>query len=46
VAELFRTVAHRTQQAFDYEAGRSLDEMPPLSVFHEAEFEEVVGIKD
>ncbi len=45
VAELFRSVAYRTQKAFDYEAGRSLDEPPPLSVFREAEFAEVVGIK-
>lgn len=45
VAELFRSVAYRTQKAFDYEAGRSLDEPPPLSVFREAEFAEAVGIK-
>ena len=44
VMELFRTVAHRTQQSFDYEAGRSLDEEPPMSVFREEEFTEVVGI--
>ena len=44
VMELFRTVAHRTQQSFDYEAGRSLDEEPPMSVFREEEFSEVVGI--
>lgn len=45
VMELFRTIAHRTQRAFDYEAGRSADEMPPLSQFREKEFSEVVGIK-
>jgi len=45
LAELFRTVAYRTQKAFDYQAGRSLEEAPPLSVFREAEFAEVVGIK-
>jgi formate dehydrogenase subunit beta len=45
VMELFRTIAHRTQQAFDYEAGRSLDEKPPLSEFREDEFKEVVGIE-
>ncbi|MGD9732489.1 MAG: 4Fe-4S dicluster domain-containing protein [Desulfamplus sp.] len=45
VMELFRTVAHRTQKAFDYEAGRSFDEAPPLSEFREKEFPEVVGIK-
>ena len=44
VMELFRTIAHNTQQAFDYLAGRSLDERPPLSEFREEEFEEVVGI--
>ena len=44
VMELFRTIAQGTQQAFDYEAGRSLDEDPPLSVFREEEFSEVVGI--
>ena len=44
VMELFRTVAQGTQQAFDYEAGRSLEEDPPLSVFREDEFAEVVGM--
>ncbi|MBW1777635.1 MAG: 4Fe-4S dicluster domain-containing protein [Deltaproteobacteria bacterium] len=44
VMEVFRTMAHRTQQAFEYEAGKSLEEKPPLSDFREAEFEEVVGI--
>ena len=43
--ELFRTVAHQTQAAFQYQAGRSLDENPPLSVFKENEYQEVVGIK-
>jgi formate dehydrogenase subunit beta len=43
VMEVFRTVARHTQQAFDYEAGRDL-EAPPLSVFKESEFPEVVGI--
>ena len=45
VMELFRTVAHRTQEAFDYMAGRSYDEKPPLSEFREDEFKEVVGIE-
>jgi formate dehydrogenase (coenzyme F420) beta subunit len=45
VMELFRAVASRTQEAFAYEPGRSLEENPPLSVFREDEFEEVVGIK-
>lgn len=44
VMEIFRTVAHRTQKAFDYEAGRDVKEEPPLSVFKEEEFGEVVGI--
>jgi len=44
VMELFRTIAQGTQQAFDYEAGRSLEEEPPLAVFREDEFPEVVGI--
>jgi formate dehydrogenase subunit beta len=42
--ELFRTVAQNTQKSFDYQAGRSLEEDPPLSVFREDEFAEVVGI--
>jgi formate dehydrogenase subunit beta len=42
--ELFRTIAHRTQKAFDYKAGRSLDEKPPMSDFRESEFEDIVGI--
>ena len=44
VMELFRSVASRTQQAFDYEAGRSVDDTPPLSIFKEEEFSEVVGL--
>jgi formate dehydrogenase subunit beta len=44
VMELFRLVALGTQQAFDYEAGRNLEEAPPMSVFREDEFAEVVGI--
>jgi formate dehydrogenase subunit beta len=43
VMEIFRTVAHQTQKAFDYEAGRSLDDEPPLSIFREDEFQEVVA---
>lgn len=43
VMELFRTVAARTQQSFDYVPGRSLDEAPPLSVFKEDEFQETVS---
>ena len=44
VMEIFRTIAQRTQEAFDYQAGKSIDEEPPLSVFREEEFAEVVGI--
>ncbi|AMK10930.1 Coenzyme F420 hydrogenase/dehydrogenase, beta subunit C-terminal domain [Pseudodesulfovibrio indicus] len=43
VMELFRTVASRTQQSFDYVPGRSLDEAPPLSVFKEDEFQDAVS---
>jgi formate dehydrogenase subunit beta len=46
VMELFRTVALGTQQAFEYEAGRSLEQEPPLSTFREDEFPEVVGISN
>ncbi len=42
--ELFRSVAHRTQAAFGYLAGRRIDEKPPLFEFRENEFPEVVGI--
>jgi formate dehydrogenase subunit beta len=42
--ELFRTMAARTQAAFDYHPGLDLAQRPPLSEFKEAEFEEVVGI--
>jgi formate dehydrogenase subunit beta len=42
--EVFRTVAQHSQQAFGYEAGRDPEEAPPLSVFKESEFPEVVGI--
>ena len=44
LAELFGAVAHGTQKAFDYLAGRSVDEPPPLSEFRENEFQEIVGI--
>jgi formate dehydrogenase subunit beta len=44
VMELFRTVARGTQQAFEYEAGKHIEQEPPLTVFHEDEFPEVVGI--
>ena len=44
VMELFRAIAWQTQKAFEYEAGKNLDEKPPLSEFREDEFDEVVGI--
>ncbi len=43
LSELFHAVARRTQAAFNYEPGRSLDEPPPLSQFREGEFTEVTG---
>jgi formate dehydrogenase subunit beta len=46
VMEIFRTVASYTQKAFDYEAGRSIEDEPPLSVFREGEFRELTGGKD
>ena len=46
VMEIFRTIASYTQKAFDYEPGRSIEDEPPLSVFHEAEFRELTGGKD
>jgi formate dehydrogenase subunit beta len=44
VMELFRTVSYLTQKAFKYEAGRSIEDDPPLSVFREDELTDVVGI--
>ncbi len=46
VMEIFRTVASYTQKAFNYQAGRSVEDEPPLSVFREAEFREITGGKD
>ncbi len=46
VMEIFRTIANFTQKAFDYEAGRSIEDEPPLSVFREEEFRELTGGKD
>ena len=46
VMELFRTIARHTQAAFDYVAGRSVEEEPPLAVFREGEFSELTGGKD
>jgi len=44
VMELFRSIAEGTQKGFDYEAGRSIDDKPPLSEFREDEYQEVVGM--
>ena len=42
VGAVFRTVAARTQKIFDYEAGRSFDETPPVKTFKVEELQ-VVG---
>lgn len=44
VMELFKTVARKTQEAFDYTAGADIDAKPPLAEFREDEFPEVVGL--
>jgi formate dehydrogenase subunit beta len=44
VFEIFKSVAQVTQAAFSYLPGRDENEPPPLSVFYEKEFENVVGI--
>ncbi len=46
VMELFRTIAHFTQRAFDYTPGMNPSDEPPLSTFREMEFPEVTGGKD
>ena len=46
VMEIFRTVAANTQKAFKYEAGRSLEDEPPLATFREQEYLELTGGKD
>jgi formate dehydrogenase subunit beta len=43
--ELFRAIANKTQKSFEYEAGRSIDEKPPLSEFREDEYKEVAGLQ-
>ncbi len=45
VFELFKSVAHDTQAAFEYSPGTDENDPPPLSVFYEKEFEDVIGIK-
>jgi formate dehydrogenase subunit beta len=39
----FKSAAKVSQERFDYEAGRSLDEAQPLTVFHDDELVEVTG---
>jgi formate dehydrogenase subunit beta len=39
----FKSAAKVSQERFDYEAGRSLDEAQPLTVFHNDELVEVTG---
>jgi len=46
VMEIFKTIGSYTQKAFEYEAGQSLDDELPLSVFKEGEFRELTGGKD
>ena len=44
--KLFGIVSHFVQAVFNYEAGRSLDEPPPLMTFKESELEEFVGKRE
>ena len=46
VMELFSMIARQTQGAFDYQAGMDVARKPPLTEFHEREFDEVVGLSD
>jgi len=46
LTELFRATASRTQRAFDYAAGLDPDAPPPMTVFREHEFIEVVGLSE
>ncbi len=45
VFEVFKSVAQTTQAAFGYSPGIDENDPPPLSVFNEREFEDIVGIK-
>ncbi|MFA7165622.1 MAG: formate dehydrogenase [Desulfoplanes sp.] len=40
---IFRSAAEKIQERFDYQAGRSLEEPQPLSVFFDNEFTDVTG---
>jgi formate dehydrogenase subunit beta len=44
VMELFRMLSARTQAAFDYHPGIRVEDRPPLAVFKEDEYQDVVGI--
>ena len=44
LSDLFSFVAHHTQDAFGYAAGLNLSQQPPMSVFEEEEYGEVVGM--
>jgi len=44
VMELFKYIGEKTQSAFEYEAGKDINQPPPLSVFKEEEYPEIVGI--
>ncbi len=44
VFQLFKSVAQKTQAAFEYSPGTDENQPPPLSVFCEHEFEGTVGI--
>ncbi|CCK79950.1 coenzyme F420 hydrogenase/dehydrogenase, subunit B [Desulfobacula toluolica Tol2] len=44
VFELFKSVAQQTQAAFEYSPGTDENQLPPLSVFNEQEFESIVGV--
>jgi formate dehydrogenase subunit beta len=44
VMELFRMLSARTQAAFDYHPGIRIEDRPPLAVFKEDEYQDVVGI--
>ena len=45
VFQLFKSVAQNIQQTFEYSPGINENDPPPLSVFHEKEFEDIVGVK-
>ena len=44
VMELFKYIADTTQTAFEYKAGEDINQPPPLSIFKEEEYLDVVGI--